>query len=352
MKPIVPSPGIDRRALLSTLAVLPALSATLLSTSAPAQTATPGGLLPSWNDGAAKQAIFDFVRATIDRSSPGYVLPEDRIAVFDQDGTLWVEHPMYTQVVYCLERVPAVVAKEPKLKNVEPFKTVLSGNREAMAKFSMRDLEKILAATLTGMTVEEFNAEAKWIETAKHPRWSRPYTELVYQPMLEVLRYLRDNAYKTYIVTGGGQDFVRVYAEKVYGIPPEQVIGTAGGTKYAYGKDGKPFLTKEPKLLLNDNNAGKAEGIHLMIGRRPYAAFGNSTGDREMLEWTGAGPGARLKMLVLHDDAAREYAYGPAAGLPDSKVGTFTSALFDEAKTKGWTVISMKNDWRRIFAFE
>jgi phosphoglycolate phosphatase-like HAD superfamily hydrolase len=353
MKPIAPSPGIHRRTLLSTLAVLPALSAPLLPASAPAQTAMSGGLLPSWNDGAAKQAIFDFVRATIDRSSPNYVLPEDRIAVFDQDGTLWVEHPMYTQVVYCLERVPAVVAKKPELRNVEPFKTVLSGNREAMAKLPMRDLEKILAATLTGMTVEEFNAEAKkWMEAARHPRWNRPYTELAYQPMLEVLRYLRDNAFKTYIVTGGGQDFVRVYAEKVYGIPPEQVVGTAGGTKYGYRQDGNPFLTKEPKLLLNDNNAGKVEGIHLMIGRRPYAAFGNSTGDRQMLEWTGAGAGARLKMLVLHDDPKREYAYGPAAGLPDSKVGTFTPALFDEAKKKGWTVISMKNDWRRIFAFE
>ena len=353
MKPIARSPGLDRRALISTLALLPALSAPLFPTAAPAQTAAGGGLLSSWNDGPAKQAIFDFVRATIDRSSPSYVFPEDRIAVFDQDGTLWVEHPMYTQVVYCLERVPAVAAKKPELKNVEPFKTVLSGNREAMAKFSMRDLEKILAATLSGMTVEEFNAEAKkWIETAKHPRWNRLYTELVYQPMLEVLQYLRNNAYKTYIVTGGGQDFVRVYAEKVYGISPEQVIGTAGGTKFAYAKDGKPFLTKEPKLLLNDNNAGKAEGIHLMIGRRPYAAFGNSTGDRQMLEWTGAGAGSRLKMLLLHDDATREYAYGPAAGLPNSKVGAFPPALYDEAKNKGWTVISMKNDWKRIFAFE
>jgi hypothetical protein len=190
------------------------------------------------------------------------------------------------------------------------------------------------------------------METAKDHRWKRPYTELAYEPMLEVLRYLRDNAYKTYIVTGGGQDFVRVYAEKVYGIPPEQVVGTAGGTKYAYASDGKPFLTKEPKLILNDNNAGKAEGIHLMIGRRPYAAFGNSTGDRQMLEYTKAGGGARLAMLVLHDDATREYAYGPAAGLPDSKVGTFTPALYDEAKKNGWTVISMKNDWKRIFAFE
>jgi phosphoglycolate phosphatase-like HAD superfamily hydrolase len=351
MKPTAPSSGINRRVLLSTLALLPALSGPFLPVSALAQ--TPGGLLPSWNEGPAKQAIFDFVRATIDRSSPSYVSPEDRIAVFDQDGTLWVEHPMYTQVVYCLERVPAVAARKPELRNVEPFKTVLSGNREAMAKLSMRDLEKILAATLTGMTVEEFNAEArKWLETAKHPRWNRPYTELIYQPMLEVLRYLRDNAYKTYIVTGGGQDFVRVYADKVYDIPPEQVVGTAGGTKYGYAKDGKPFLTKEPKLILNDNNAGKPEGIHLMIGRRPYAAFGNSTGDRQMLEWTGAGTGTRLKMLVLHDDDAREYAYGPAQGLPDSKVGTFTPALYDEAKSKGWTVISMKNDWKRIFAFE
>src|SRR5947209_10026429 len=340
MKPLNPSSGIDRRALLTTLAVLPALSAPLLPASAPAQTAPSGGPLPSWNDGAAKQAILDFVRATADRSSPSHVPPEERIAVFDQDGTLWVEHPMYTQVVYCLERVPAVVAKKPELRNVEPFKTVLSGNREAVAKRSMRDLEKILAATLTGMSVEEFNAEAKnWLEAAKHPRWDRLYTELVYQPMLEVLRYLRDNAYKTYIVTGGGQDFVRVYAEKVYGIPPEQVVGTAGGTKFGYAKDGKPFLTKEPKLLLNNDKAGKPEGIHLMIGRRPYAAFGNSTGDRQMLEWTGAGTGARLKMLVLHDDAAREYAYGPAAGLPDSKVGTFTPALYDEAKKNGWSVI-------------
>jgi len=355
MKPVDPHPGsgIDRRVLLSTMALLPALSTALLPESVAAQTATSAGPLPSWNEGPARQAILDFVRATTDRSSPNHVAPEDRVAVFDQDGTLWVEHPIYSQVVYCLDRVPAVVEKKPELKNVEPFKTVLSGNREAIARLSLRDLEKVLVATLTGMTVEEFVAEAsKWLDTAKDPRWKRPYTELVYQPMLEVLRYLRDNGYKTYIVTGGGQDFVRVYAEKVYGIPPEQVVGTAAGTKYGYGKDGKPILTKEPKLLLNDDKAGKPEGIHLMIGRRPYAAFGNSTGDREMLEYTGAGAGARLKMLVLHDDAAREYAYGPALGLPDSKVGTFTPELYDEAKSKGWMVISMKNDWSRIFAFD
>ena len=170
--------------------------------------------------------------------------------------------------------------------------------------------------------------------------------------MQEVLKYLRDNGYKTYIVTGGGQDFVRVYSEATYGIPPEQVVGTAGGTKYGYGKDGKPFLTKEPKLLLNDNNAGKPEGIHLMIGRRPYAAFGNTSGDQQMLEYTTAGDGARLGMLVLHDDANREYAYGPAQGMRDTKVGAFSQALYDEAKKKGWTVISMKDDWKRIFAFE
>jgi phosphoglycolate phosphatase-like HAD superfamily hydrolase len=300
----------------------------------------------------AAPTITAFVKETTEQANPKFVPPEERIATFDQDGTLWVEHPMYTQVVYCLERVPAVAAKKPQLKNVEPFKTVLSDNREAMAKLSLRDLEKILAATLTGMSVEEFKAEAKkWLDTAKHPRWNRPYTELVYQPMLEVLSYLRDNAYKTYIVTGGGQDFVRVYAQQVYGIPPEQVVGTAGGTKYGYGKDGKPFLTKEPKLLLNDNNAGKPEGIHLMIGRRPHAAFGNSIGDRQMLEYTAAGDGARLAMLVLHDDAQREYAYGPAQGLPDSKVGTFTQELYNEAKKRGWSVISMKNDWNRIFTF-
>jgi hypothetical protein len=246
-----------------------------------------------------------------------------------------------------------VVKAKPELAKVEPFKTVLSGDREAMAKLTMADLEKILAATLTGMTVDDFRAQASaWLETAKHPRWNRPYTDLTYQPMQEVLRYVRDNGYKTYIVTGGGQDFVRVFSERVYGVPTEQVVGTAGGTKYGYAKDGRPILTKEPRLLLNDDKAGKPEGIHLMIGRRPHAAFGNSAGDREMLEYTGAGDGARLMMLVLHDDARREYAYGPAKGLPDTKIGTFPQALYDEATKKGWTVISMKDDWKRIFAFD
>jgi phosphoglycolate phosphatase-like HAD superfamily hydrolase len=325
------------------------LASILVETQAFAQTDP----LPSWNDDVAKQAIVAFVKETTTQGSPKFVPPEARIATFDQDGTLWVEHPMYTQVMYCLERVPALVKAKPSLAKVEPFKTVLSGNRGAMAKLSMKDLEKILATTLTGMSVDEFNADVKtWIATAKDARFKRPYTELTYLPMQELLKYLRANGYKTYIVTGGGQDFVRVYSEQTYGIPPEQVVGSAGGTKYGYDKSGKPFLTKEPKLLLNDNNAGKPEGIHLMIGRRPVAAFGNSPGDQQMLEYTKAGDGARLAMLVLHDDAKREYAYGPAQGLPATKVGAFTQALYDQAQKQGWTVISMKNDWKRIFAFE
>jgi len=308
--------------------------------------------LPSWSEGPARQAILSFVKETTDVSSPRFVDPAERIATFDQDGTLWVEHPAYTQLAYCLDRVPAVVKAKPELASVEPWKTVLSGNREAIARLPMKDLEKIAVATLTGMSVESFQADVrKWIAGARDPRWKRPFTELTYQPMQELLRYLRANGYKTYIVTGGGQDFVRVYSEAVYGIPPEQVVGTALGTKYGHGKDGKPFLTKEPKLLLNDNDAGKPEGIHLMIGRRPHAAFGNSTGDRQMLEYTNAGDGARLSMLVLHDDAKREYAYGPAQGLPDTKVGTFPQALYDQAGKQGWFVVSMKNDWKRIFAF-
>jgi len=330
-----------------------ALICALAFTTTNAQAADPLG---SWNDGAAKKSIVEFVRATTTQGSPQFVPPEERIATFDQDGTLWVEHPMYTQVMYCLEKVPALVKAKPELANVAPFNTVLEllhGDRAAMEKLTLPDIEKIGFATVTDISVETFQAEAKqWLAEAKHPRWRKRYTELTYLPMQEVLKYLRTNGYETYIVTGGGQDFVRVYAEQTYGIPPEQVVGTALGTKYGYEKDGKPFLTKEPKLVLNDNDAGKAEGIHLMIGRRPHIAFGNSTGDQQMLEYTKAGDGARLAMLVLHDDAEREYAYGPAEGLPDTKVGTFTQALYDEAKKNGWTVISMKDDWKVIFAFE
>ena len=312
--------------------------------------------LPSWNDGSAKKAILDFVRTTTTQGSPNFVPADERIATFDQDGTLWVEQPMYSQVMYVLERVPVLVKGKPELAKVAPFSIVLEilkGDRSAIAKLTLADLEKLAGATLTGMPVETFQAEAKkWLAGARDPRWKKPYTELTYLPMQEVLKYLRANGYKTYIVTGGGQDFVRAYSETTYGIPPEQVVGTAFGTTYGYAKDGKPFLTKAPKLLLNDNNAGKPEGIHLMIGRRPHIAVGNSTGDQQMLEYTKAGDGARLAMLVLHDDAGREYAYGPAQGLPVTKVGTFTQALYDQAQKQGWTVISMKDDWKKIFSFE
>jgi hypothetical protein len=309
--------------------------------------------LPSWNDGAAKQAIVEFVEATTTEGNADFVPVPERIATFDQDGTLWVEHPMYSQLVFILDSVPALVKAKPELADQEPFKTVLSGDVAAVAKLPKADLEKLLMETLTGMTVDDFRASAtKWVAEARDRRWKRPYTDLTYQPMQEVMQYLRANGYQTYIVTGGGQDFVRTYAEATYGVPPEQVVGSALGTTYGYDKDGKPILTRDPKLLINDNDAGKPESIHLMIGRRPFAAFGNSTGDQQMLEYAAAGDGRRLAMLVLHDDAQREYAYGPAEGLPDTKVGTFTQALYDEAMKDGWIVISMKNDWKRIFAFE
>ncbi|MGP0065820.1 MAG: HAD family hydrolase [Isosphaeraceae bacterium] len=304
--------------------------------------------LPSWNDGPAKKAILEFVRATTDRSSPNYVPPGQRIATFDQDGTLWVEHPIYTQVMFAFDRVKALAARHPEWKDQEPFKAILSGDRAAMAKFTIQDFTRVIAATHAGMTVDEFRAIVKdWLATARHPRFHRPYTELVFQPMREAMQYLRASGYKTYIVSGGGQEFVRAYAEAVYGVPPEQVIGSAGKTKFTDDQDGKPMLVKLPEVLLVDDHAGKPEAINLVIGRRPNAAFGNSDGDRQMLEWTQAGDGARLMMLVHHDDAGREYAYGPK-----SPVGTFSDALMAEAKQRGWTVISMKDDWNRVFASE
>jgi hypothetical protein len=329
--------------------VLAALVVVVWQASAAAQTDP----LPSWNDGAAKQAIVEFVEATTTEGGADFVPPPERIATFDQDGTLWVEHPVYSQLVFVLDSVPALVKAKPELADQEPFKTVLSGDLAAVAKLPKEDLEKLLMETLTGMSVDEFRASAaKWMAEAKDRRWKRPYNDLTYLPMQEVMQHLRANGYKTYIVTGGGQDFVRSYAEKTYGVPPEQVIGSAVGTSYGYDKDGKPFLTRDPKLLINDNDAGKPESIYLMIGRRPYAAFGNTAGDQQMLEYTAAGDGRRLAMLVMHDDATREYAYGPAEGLPDTKIGTFSQALYDEAVKDGWIVISMKNDWKRIFAFE
>jgi hypothetical protein len=239
------------------------------------------------------------------------------------------------------------------MEDHQPFAAVISGDKAAIAKFTMKDLEAIIVASHAGMSVEQFNVIVKdWLAKAEHPRWHRPYTELIYQPMVEVMQYLRANGYRVYIVTGGGQEFVRAYAEKIYGIPPEQIIGTAIDAQYTYNKEGQGILMRPAKVLLNDNFSGKPEDIYLFTGRHSKAAFGNSTGDQQMLEYTQAGGGAPLMMLLLHDDATREYAYGPAQGLPDSKVGTFTQALYDEAKSKGWTVISMKNDWKRIFAWE
>ncbi len=306
--------------------------------------------LPSWNGGPAKQAILDFVKTTTDKSNPKFVVPEDRIATFDQDGTTWVEQPIYSQVLFAFDRVAEMAPQHPEWKTKMPFKAIVTGDKEAMGKFTLKDIEVIAMATHTGMTAEAFTPlVTDWMAKAKHPRFDKPYPQMVYQPMLEVMKYLRDNGYKTYIVTGGGQDFVRAYSQTVYGIPPEQIIGSALDTQYAYNKEGQGILMRDPKLLLNNNGAGKAEDIYLFIGKHPKAAFGNTDGDRQMLEYTQANGGASLEMLVLHDDATREYAYGPAQGLPDTKIGTFPQRLYDEAKAKGWTVISMKNDWKQIF---
>jgi phosphoglycolate phosphatase-like HAD superfamily hydrolase len=305
--------------------------------------------LASWNDGAAKQGILDFVSAVTDESGSAFVPVEDRIATFDQDGTLWVEHPIYGQAVFALDRVKALAPDHPEWATEEPFRAVIDGDHEAMAKFSEGDWQQIIAASHAGMTTEDFQKiVADWIAGAKHAHFDRPFTDLIYQPMVEVMDLLRANGFRTYIVTGGGQEFVRVYSDQVYGVPVEQVVGSSIVTKYEY-QDGVPVLMREPKVFFIDDKTGKAIGINLFIGKRPYAAFGNSGGDKEMLEWTGAGEGVRLMMLVLHDDAEREYAYGPAEGLPDTKVGTFSQELYDEAQEKGWFVISMKNDWNRIF---
>jgi len=320
---------------------------TLIALHAYAQAQTATDPLPSWNNGPAKQAIVTFVKETTTQGSPKFVDPVARIATFDQDGTTWVEQPLYAQIMFAFHQVGVMAAKDPKLKEIEPFRTVLSGNREAISKLTLPDLEKILFVTHTGMTVESFQKSVQdWIATAQHPRYHHLYTECVYQPMIEVMQYLRANGFKTYIVTGGGQDFVRVYSERVYGIPSEQVVGSTAGTTFGY-QDGKSELTKEPRDVRVDDKDGKPIGIHLMIGRRPLAAFGNSGGDQEMLEYTQDGGGARLEMLVHHDDATREYAYGP-----ESKIGNFSDALMSEAKERGWVIISMKNDWKRIFSWE
>jgi phosphoserine phosphatase len=306
--------------------------------------------LPSWNDGKTKQSILAFVEKVTTPGSSEFVPPAERIATFDNDGTLWPSHPMYTQLAFALDRIKALAPKHPDWKTKQPFKAVLDNDLKALAAGGEKGMVELVMASHAGMSTDEFEAiVTDWLDRARHPRFKRRYTELAYQPMLELLAFLRANDFKTFIVSGGGVEFMRPMTERVYGIPPEQVVGSTIQTKYEV-QDGKPVLIRLPKIDFIDDKAGKPVGINKFIGRRPIAAFGNSAGDREMLEWTGAGSGARLMMLVFHDDAEREYAYGPANGLADTKFGTFPQSLMDEANKQGWVVISMKNDWRAIFS--
>src|SRR5881227_564067 len=317
------------------------VSALALATTVARATADP---LPSWNDGAAKQSIVEFVAKVTKEGSPDFVPPEERIATFDNDGTLWCEQPMYFQLFFALDRVKALAPQHPEWKTKEPFASLLKGDLKSALAGGERAMLEIIVATHAGMTTAEFEQIVKdWIATAKHPKFKRPYTECVYQPMVELLAYLRANGFKTFMVSGGGIEFMRPWTEKVYGIPPEQVVGSSIKTKYEL-RDGKPVLMRLPEMNFIDDKTGKPVGINSHIGRRPIAAFGNSDGDQQMLEWTQAGSGARLMMLVHHDDAAREFAYGA-----ESKIGTFSDALMAETKHEGWTVISMKDDWKTIF---
>lgn len=303
--------------------------------------------LPSWNDGPAKQAITSFVARVTMEDSPDFVPVAERIATFDNDGTLWAEQPMYFQLLFALDRLKALAPQHPEWKSKEPFASLLKGDMRNVLAGGERALAEIIMVTHAGMTTAEFEQMVKsWIATAKHPRFKRPYTECVYQPMLELLAYLRVKGFKTFIVSGGGIEFMRPWTEKVYGIPPEQVVGSSIKTKYEM-RNGKPVLMRLPELNFIDDKNGKPVGINSHIGRYPTAAFGNSDGDRQMLEWTQSGGGARLMMLVHHDDAAREWAYGA-----ESRIGTFSDSLMAEAKENGWTVISMKSDWKTVFAFE
>ena len=302
--------------------------------------------LPSWNDGAAKARIVSFVQAVTDPTSKDYVPPDGRIAVFDNDGCLWAEKPAYFQLLFAIDRVKALAPEHPEWKTTQPFKAALEGDMEALAASGEQGLVELIMASHAGITPEEFNkVVTDWLATAKHPRFKKSYTELVYQPMLELLSYLRQNGFKTFIVSGGGIEFVRAWSQRVYGIPPEQVVGSSIKTKYEL-RDGNPTLTRLPGINFINDKAGKPVGINQHIGRRPIAAFGNSDGDLQMLEWTTAGKGPRLGMIVHHTDAKREYAYDRK-----SSVGRLDKAL-DMAADNDWIVVDMKNDWNHVFPFE
>jgi phosphoglycolate phosphatase-like HAD superfamily hydrolase len=326
-----------KRALLAALTFGLALTLGGLAT---AQTADP---LPSWNNGTAKKSIIEFVAKVTNKGSPSFVPPSERIATFDNDGTLWAEQPMYFQLFFALDRVKALSSQHPEWKDKEPFASLLKGDVKGALAGGERAMLEIVMATHAGMTSDEFAQVVKdWLATAKHPGTKRPFTEMVYQPMLEVLAYLRVNGFKTFIVSGGGIEFMRPWTEKVYGIPPEQVIGSSIKTNFEQ-RDGKPVLVRLPELNFIDDKAGKPVGINQHIGRRPIAAFGNSDGDLEMLRWTAGGTGARFALIVHHTDAAREWAYDRK-----SHVGQLDKAL-DESQTKGWTVVDMKQDWKVIY---
>jgi phosphoglycolate phosphatase-like HAD superfamily hydrolase len=302
--------------------------------------------LASWNDGATKKSIVDFVARVTEAGGRDYVPPKERIATFDNDGTLWSERPYPFQVAFALDRVKAMAPQHPQWRDEEPFKSVLAGNLKGVLSGGYHALIAIVAATHSGMTTDEFEAEVrKWVVTTRHPTTAKLFTEMVFQPMLELLAYLRANGFKTFIVSGGGIEFMRTFAEATYGVPPEQVIGSSGKLKFEW-RDGAPVLSKLPEIELVNDNVEKPAAIQKYIGRRPIAAFGNSDGDLEMLQWTAAGKGARFALLVHHNDAAREFAYDR-----DPSIGQLDKA-HDEAIAKGWTVVDMKNDWRRVFPFE
>jgi len=322
------------------------LVALAVAVTVPLSLARAADPLPSWNEGATKRAIVAFVSATTTAGASTFVPPAERIAVFDNDGTLWSEQPAYFQLVFALDRVKALAPKHPEWRATQPFKAALEGDMNSVAASGEKGLLQLVMATHAGNTTEEFAAIVKdWIATAKHPKFKRPYTELVFQPMLELLAYLRANGFKTYIVSGGGIEFMRPWVEGVYGVPPEQVVGSSIKVKFEV-RDGVPVLVRLPEIDFIDDKAGKPVGIHRYIGRRPIAAFGNSDGDFEMLEWTTSGAGLRFGLIVHHDDAAREYAYDR-----DSHIGRLKRAL-DEAPKRAWTVVSMQRDWKRVYPFQ